>query len=291
MTHPNLASTLQIWPPDSKHAHRLSPDEYDAFLTNELVTSKQIIETQLNKKVTCLAYPYGNYNKLVEAKAIAAGYEAIFTVNSNPIHVGSPLHSMGRYTMTTPVEKMFTAYVNQRSLVLTGIQPEPASTTTDPRPVITATLRYAGDIKTDSITAEVSNMGYVKSDFDPKSSVLRLYLPRDLVSQTVLVDVHAKDADSGHTLAASWRFLYQPTAAGVLHQPIGTAGATNANAAVGAAPGATATNAAAAPATPAPGGIPAAATNAAASLAAPAPGTAAPAMTNLPAASATNAAP
>jgi peptidoglycan/xylan/chitin deacetylase (PgdA/CDA1 family) len=293
MTHPNLKSNLQVWPPDSKHAHRLTPEEYDTFLTDEIVTSKQIIEKQLNKTVTRFAYPYGNYNKQVEAKAVAAGYQAIFTVNSNPIHVGSPLYSMGRYTMTTPVEKMFTAYVNQRSLILTDIQPEPGSTTTDPRPVITATLRYAGDIKIDSISAEVSNMGYVKSDFDPKSSVLRLYLPRDLVAQTIVIDVHAKDADSGHTLAANWRFDYHPTAAGVLHQPIGAAGATNANATVGTTPAAAATNAAASSATPASGGTTpaAAATNAAASPAEPAPGTAAPAMTNVPAVSTTNAAP
>jgi peptidoglycan/xylan/chitin deacetylase (PgdA/CDA1 family) len=274
MTHPNLKSTMQIWPPNSKHPHRLSPEEYDAFLTNEIVTSKQIIEKQLGKTITCFAYPFGDYNTQVEAKVIAAGYEAIFTVAGNPIHVGSPLHSMGRYTLTTPVEKMFTAYVNERPLVLTGIQPQPGSTTTDPRPVITATLRYAGEIKVDSISAEISNMGFVKTDFDPRTSALRLYLPRDLVAQTILVDVHAKDADSGHTLAASWRFDYHPTADGVLHQPIGTAPAAHAasspavttNAASPAAV-ATATNAAS-PAAPAPAPASAAPTNA---PAAPAP--------------------
>ena len=92
---------------------------------------------------------------------------------------------------------------------------------TDPRPVISAALGYDGNINPKSIVAEVSNMGEVKFDFDPKSLTLRLYLPRDLIDPAVKVNIYAKDADTGKTMVASWRFNYQPTAASV-HAPIGT---------------------------------------------------------------------
>ena len=235
-----------------------TPDQYDAWLTDETLTSKQILEKQLGKTIKYFAYPYGEYNKEVEAKTIAAGYEAIFTVANNPIHPGTNVDAMGRYIITTPVEKAYVSYLRQGALGLADISPEPGSTVTDPRPVISAVLGYAGTINPASIIAEVRDMGEVRFDYDPKTSILRLYLPRDLIDASVVVNVRAKDAENGQTLTASWRFNYQPTAAGVMHAPIGTPGATNS-------------------AAPAPVNAPAATETNTTSLATPAPGTAAPA--------------
>jgi peptidoglycan/xylan/chitin deacetylase (PgdA/CDA1 family) len=217
MTHPLL----------TKVGHK-SPAEYDAWLTTETVNPKAIIEKELGKNVKYFAYPYGAYNKQVEAKAIAAGYEAIFTVANNPIHPGTNPYAMGRYIITTPVEKLYVSYLREGALGLANINPPPGSTVTDPRPVISAELGYAGHINPASIVAEVSNMGEVKYDFDPKASTLRLYLPRDLIESAIKVNVYAKDADTGKTMVASWRFNYQMANPGAAHPPIGAAPGTNA---------------------------------------------------------------
>jgi hypothetical protein len=134
---------------------------------------------------------------------------------------------MGRYIITAPVEKAYVSYLRQGALGLADISPAPGATVTDPRPVISAVLGYAGTIDPKSIVAEVRDMGEVRYDFDPKSLMLRLYLPRDLIDSVVVINVHAKDAATGQTMMASWRFNYQSAAAGVTHAPI-AAGTTNA---------------------------------------------------------------
>jgi peptidoglycan/xylan/chitin deacetylase (PgdA/CDA1 family) len=211
MTHPQL----------TKHGSK-TPEEYDAWLTNETVNSKAILEKELGKTIKFFAYPYGAYNKVVEAKTIAAGYEAIFTVANNPIHPGTNVYAMGRYIITQPVEKSYVSYLRQGALGLADINPPPGSTVTDPRPVISAVLGYAGRIDPKSIVADVRDMGEVRYDFDPKASTIRLYLPRDLIDSVVIINIHARDAETAQTMVASWRFNYQPTAAGI-HAPIGAA--------------------------------------------------------------------
>lgn len=218
MTHPMLSKHRQKW---KGPAHALTPEEYDAFLTNETATAKAILEQHLNKQIKYFAYPYGEYNKEVEAKVIAAGFQAIFTVANNPIHPGTNVYAMGRYVITAPVEKAYASFLRQGALGIGSISPAPGSTISDPRPVISAVLGYEGTIKPESIITEVRDMGDVRHDFDPKSSTLRLYLPRDLIDPAVVVNIHAKDATSGQNLTASWRFNYQPTAPGVAHAPIG----------------------------------------------------------------------
>jgi peptidoglycan/xylan/chitin deacetylase (PgdA/CDA1 family) len=216
MTHPLL----------TKHGSK-TPEQYDAWLTNEVVNSKAVIEQHLGHPIKYFAYPFGDYNKAVEARTISAGYEAIFTVANNPIHPGTNVYAMGRYIITAPVEKAYVSYLRQGALGLADISPAPGATVTDPRPVISAVLGYAGTIDPKSIVAEVRDMGEVRYDFDPKSLMLRLYLPRDLIDSVVVINVHAKDAATGQTMMASWRFNYQSAAAGVTHAPI-AAGTTNA---------------------------------------------------------------
>lgn len=54
---------------------KLSDDE----LTNELIGSRQDLESLLNEQVTYLAYPYGRYDERVLNAARAAGYQAAFS--------------------------------------------------------------------------------------------------------------------------------------------------------------------------------------------------------------------
>jgi len=215
MTHPQLSRK------GSK-----TPEAYDTWLTNETAGAKAILEQKMGKPITCFAYPYGDYNKQVEAKVIAAGFEAIFTVADNPVHSTTNLHSIGRYTITQGVEKNFPAYLRQSALALTKADPEPGTTITNPLPVITAVLAPMGAARIDpaSIETSVRDFGVVRHDFDPQTNTLRLYLSRPLVSPIVLVNLRAKDAATGQIMVANWYFNYEP-AAGATHPPIVPVGA------------------------------------------------------------------
>jgi peptidoglycan/xylan/chitin deacetylase (PgdA/CDA1 family) len=244
MTHPNLKLHKQkvkgVW-------HDFTPDEYAAWLKNETAGSKALLEEKMGKPITCFAYPYGEYNTQVQQAAIDAGYEAIFTVADNPVHASTNMYSIGRYTITQGVEKNFTAYLRQGALEITKADPAPGATITNPRPVITATLGYPGSFDPKSIETQVRDFGDVRHDYDPQTSTLRLYLPRDLIQPTaVLVNIRVRDTASGQVAVANWHFNYQPEGgAPAVHKPI--APATNSAAVSPTTPAASATNAPVAP--------------------------------------------
>jgi peptidoglycan/xylan/chitin deacetylase (PgdA/CDA1 family) len=221
MTHPQLTRHHQlvkgVW-------HNFSPDEYAAWLNNETAGSKALLEQKLGKPITCFAYPYGDYNKQVEAAVIAAGYEAILTVADNPVHSTTSLHSIGRYTITREEEKNFPAYLRQSALSLTKADPEPGATISNPRPVITAVLTPMGADKIDpaSIETSVRDFGVVRHDFDPQTKTLRLYLPRDLIQPLALVNIRARDASTGQVMVANWFFNYE-SSPGAPHPPLAPA--------------------------------------------------------------------
>ncbi|MEI9999678.1 MAG: polysaccharide deacetylase family protein [Verrucomicrobiota bacterium] len=133
-----------------------SPEQYAAWLQNETAGAKAILEQHMDKKITRFAYPYGEYNKQVEDAAIAAGFEAIFTVADNPVHSTTDIHSIGRYTITQAVEKNFAAYLHQSALGLAKADPEPGATINIPRPVITAVLSDLGSDAIDPASLETS---------------------------------------------------------------------------------------------------------------------------------------
>ena len=117
------------------------------------------------------------------------------------------LHSIGRYTITQGVEKDFAAYLRQGALGVADADPAPGGTTSNPRPVITAVLGYSGNLDPNSIETSVRDFGVVKHDYDPKTSTIRLYLPRDLIQPVNLVNIRVKDAQTGQIMVANWHLV------------------------------------------------------------------------------------
>jgi peptidoglycan/xylan/chitin deacetylase (PgdA/CDA1 family) len=195
------------------HKNGKSPEQYDQWLTAETAGAKAILEQHLNKKILYFAYPFGDYNKQVQDHLVAAGYEAIFTVAGNPVRANTSLLNVGRYVVTGPEEKDFAGWLHQGALSVGTATPAPGATITTPRPLISATLDFAGQLDPKSIQATVKNYGPVPSDFDDKTDTVRLYLPRDLIAPVVDVSIHAKDATTHQTMVANWQFNYEaPTA-------------------------------------------------------------------------------
>jgi peptidoglycan/xylan/chitin deacetylase (PgdA/CDA1 family) len=60
-------------PYDKVAKKRLSPPEYEQWLQNEIVGSKQLLEQKLGIKVNCFAVPYGFYNEHIKEVCRNAG--------------------------------------------------------------------------------------------------------------------------------------------------------------------------------------------------------------------------
>jgi hypothetical protein len=108
--------------------------------------------------------------------------------------------------------------LRQGALGLGDPNPAPGSIVTNPRPVISAVIGYAGTLDPKSIDTTVDELD-VRHDFDPATHTIRLYLLRDLIKQTVVVKIHVKDATTGQTMVANWHFNYEPVG-GIPHAPI-----------------------------------------------------------------------
>jgi peptidoglycan/xylan/chitin deacetylase (PgdA/CDA1 family) len=208
------------------HKNGKSPDRYDQWLTAETAGAKAILEQHLNKKIVYFAYPFGDYNKQVQDKLVASGYEAIFTVAGNPVRATTSLLSMGRYVVTSPEEKDFAGWLRQGALSVVTATPAPGATENSPRPVISAVLNFDGQLEPKSIEASVKGYGAVPVDFDAQTSTVRLYLPRDLIQPVVNVSIHAKDAQTKQTMVANWQFNYEAAATATPVPPIGAGGAS-----------------------------------------------------------------
>jgi peptidoglycan/xylan/chitin deacetylase (PgdA/CDA1 family) len=208
------------------HRNGRSPEQYDQWLTAETAGAKAILEQHLNKKIVYFAYPFGDYNKEVQDKLVAAGYEAIFTVAGNPVRATTSLLHMGRYVVTSPEQKDFTAWLHQGALSVVTATPAPGATESNARPVISATLDFDGQLDPKSIEASVKGYGSVPIDFDDKTSTVRLYLQRDLIQPVVDVSIRAKDAQTKQTMVANWQFNYEAAAANGTVPATGTGGAS-----------------------------------------------------------------
>src|SRR5438046_9456755 len=90
---------------------KLTGPQYEQWVQNEVVGSKELLEQRLGIKVNCFAVPFGNYNEHVKELARNAGYEAMFTVYGQPIRFTSPMDSIGRYAIEENKTKVVSVLV------------------------------------------------------------------------------------------------------------------------------------------------------------------------------------
>lgn len=220
VTHSDLRK-----PYDKVAKKKLSPEEYEAWLQNEVAGSKQTIEQKLGVKVNCLAVPYGFHNDHVRDVTIKAGYEALFTVYGQPISIHTPLNSVGRYLMEANKPKTFTDALAAIATTATGpatssvsvsnLQTQPANgeTIKNPLPLIKANLASLGAIDPDTVPEmRVSGLGKVDSSYDPKTSTVAYQVTQRLKDKTVTVIVSAKSG--GKKVETNWTFNIDETGAG-----------------------------------------------------------------------------
>jgi peptidoglycan/xylan/chitin deacetylase (PgdA/CDA1 family) len=212
-------------PYDKVAKKKLSPPEYDQWLNNEIVGSKQLLEQRLGIKVNCFAVPYGFYNEKIKETCKAAGYEAVFTVYGQPITFNSPMDNLGRYLIEGNKPKVFTdavkmigtssggaAAVAEVGATSLASQPADGETIRTALPLIKANLSSLGPIEPNSVQMRVSGLGQVPASFDPKTGIISYQVTQKLRDKTCTVIVSAKS--EGKKVEAHWTFGIEESGAG-----------------------------------------------------------------------------
>ncbi|MFL6514143.1 MAG: polysaccharide deacetylase family protein [Chthoniobacterales bacterium] len=204
-------------PYDKVAKKKLSPPEYDQWLQNEVVGSKQLLEQRLGIKVNCFAVPYGFYNEKIKEACKAGGYEAVFTVYGQPITFHSPMDNLGRYLIEANKPKVFddavktigtssggAAAVAEVGSATLATQPADGETVRTALPLIKANLSSFGAIEPNSVQMRVSGLGQVPASFDPKTGMVSYQVTQKLRDKTCTVIISAKS--EGKKVEAHWTF-------------------------------------------------------------------------------------
>jgi peptidoglycan/xylan/chitin deacetylase (PgdA/CDA1 family) len=211
-------------PYDKVTKKRLSPPEYEQWLQNEIVGSKQLLEQKLGIKVNCFAVPYGFYNEHIKEVCRNAGYEAVFTVYGQPITYTSPLDSLGRYLIEANKPKVFTdaikligtsaggaaaiAEIGANSL---STQPADGDTIRTALPLIKANLSGIAGIEPGSVQMRVSGLGVVPASYDPKTGIVAYQVTQKLRDKSCTVILSARS--EGKKIETHWTFGVEEGAA------------------------------------------------------------------------------
>ena len=235
-THQDLREghTITLASPGGKKTRtKLTGPQYEQWVQNEVVGSKELLEQRLGIKVNCFAVPFGNYNEHVKKLARNAGYEAMFTVYGQPITFTSPLDSLGRYAIEANKPKVFADAVKMIGTSTGGAaavaevgakdlatQPADGETVRTALPLIKANLSGIGQIEPGSVQMRVSGLGVVPASYDPKTGTVSYQVTQKLREKSCSVFVSAKSA--GKKVEAHWTFGIEEGATGRTTSPLPT---------------------------------------------------------------------
>jgi len=235
-THQDLREghTITLVAPGGKKTRtKLTGPQYEQWVQNEVVGSKQLLEQRLGIKVNCFAVPFGNYNEHVKELARNASFEAMFTVYGQPITFTSPLDSLGRYAIEANKPKVFEDAVKMIGTSTGGAaavaevgakdlatQPADGDTVRTALPLIKANLSGIGQIEPGSVQMRVSGLGVVPASYDPKTGTVSYQVTQKLREKSCSVFVSAKSA--GKKVEAHWTFGIEEAATGGTTSPAPT---------------------------------------------------------------------
>jgi len=202
----------------SHHDLRHAPkgQDYNAWLHNELYTSKQILEDKLGIKVTGLALPYGTYNETVRKVASEAGYQALFTLDGRHMGIDAPANNLGCYVIESNKPQIFKSAMDfgpggdnaaaESAQVAAPIvtQPINGQHIKDSMPTIKANLTTMGEVDANSVEMRVSGVGLVPANYEPKSKVVTYAFTEKLLPKTYTVVLSARV--NGRKLETRWNF-------------------------------------------------------------------------------------
>jgi peptidoglycan/xylan/chitin deacetylase (PgdA/CDA1 family) len=234
-THQDLREghTITLISGGKRTRTKVTGPQYEEWMQNEVVGSKQLLEQRLGIKVNCFAVPFGNYNEHVKEIARNSGYEAMFTVYGQPITFTSQMNSIGRYAIEANKPKVFEDAVKMIATSSGGgtavaevgakdlsTHPADGETVRTALPLIKANLSAVGAIEPGSVQMRVSGLGVVPASYDPKSGTVSYQVTQKLHEKSCSVIISAKS--QGKKVEAHWTFGIEEGAAGAATSPVAT---------------------------------------------------------------------
>lgn len=185
---------------------------YTEFLQKELEDSKNTIEQRLNQPVTSLAYPFGNYNDEIIAKAQGYGYEAMFTIVPQFVDFSkgpAGMTTIPRFIVTKESAGYLESFLSDHAMQATSITPRPGSVDETARPDIKLTLVPSVKLDPSTVAGSISGVEDVDVSYDEASNTVTLQPKSDLSTRAVRVQVKAKTPE-GQDTGLSWYYYYGP---------------------------------------------------------------------------------
>lgn len=223
VTHQDLRKAY-----DKVAKKKLSPEEYAAWLNNEVAGCKSTLEQKLGIKVNCFAVPFGNINDRVREELKKTGYEGIFTVYGQRLTIGAPNDNLGRYLIEANKPKVFADAVgfagavsgsNVAVAAVSNLQTQPANgeTVRTALPLIRANLASFGAIDPKSVKMRISGMGEVPASYDEKTQTVSYQMTQKIRDKSCTVIVSAQSG--GKRVESNWNFNVEDTGGAPAAQP------------------------------------------------------------------------
>jgi peptidoglycan/xylan/chitin deacetylase (PgdA/CDA1 family) len=195
-----------------------TPEAYEAFLQEEIVGSKKLLEQKLGIKCATFAYPEGKYSSRVLEVVKEAGYEVAFGTYGQRVTHGAPAYRIGRYAwyaprakdldgafaFTGPVSGSDDAELAQPAAATMITQPMDGEVVTDPRPVLKVNLATLGELESGSVGLRLSGVGIIPAKFDASSKNLEARPPEALKPGEYTATVSGRVG--GKRVETMWRF-------------------------------------------------------------------------------------
>jgi hypothetical protein len=210
-----------------------SPEQYQAWLHEEIHESKRWLEETFQLPCRTFAYPYGDKNADIVKQVMEAGYDAAVTVNPQKLNWETHAGELPRFTQLGDQDANFrvatnfygggksisdsrfvkTDAVNEQGEKLVTLKPEPNTTITDRLPLIEANLSKLGPIIPESLVLKVGGFGTVLARYDPATQVVSFRMPQKirLESCNVMLSFRRVGADKDELV--SWQFKVDKKAA------------------------------------------------------------------------------
>ena len=200
-----------------RSAQGKNPAAYDAWLKDEIIGSKKLLEQKLGIKCAVFAYPEGRYSPKVLEVVKEAGYDAAFTTFGQRITHSAAQDKIGRYAWYTkrpndldggfafsgPVAASAESEVQPAASTMITM-PMEGDIVTEPRPLLKVNLATLGEVEPASVALRLSGVGPIPAKYDAASKNLEGRPPEALKPGAYTATVSVKVA--GKKVETHWKF-------------------------------------------------------------------------------------
>ncbi|MBU4348914.1 polysaccharide deacetylase family protein, partial [bacterium] len=180
-------------------------ETYLARIRREIFLSKEILESQIGRKVKFFAYPYGAYSSTIKDLAIQAGYEGILNANSMNNTLAVDPSSLNRQIIFGQSSfNSFIRILNQRPLNTSQIFPYDGVIESNQLVKIGAILE-GDNYDADTLSMKLGG-AKVKFDFNSENREIS-FTPdslKPLIKKSYIVNITAEDKNNQYQRRISW---------------------------------------------------------------------------------------